>query len=109
VVDITLGGKLIEAGDGIIASNQSANRDEEIFPDPDSIKIYRKRGSEKSLGFRYGAHKYVAEWLARAELEIVVATIFQKLPNLRLAVPISEVKYSLPSNDVGISKPPILF
>jgi len=98
-VDITLGGKvrtwfirsfcafltdfstisqLIRAGDGIIASNQSANRDEEVFPDPDTFDMHRKRGSEEALGYGYGAHRCVAEWLARAELE----TVFGESPLL---------------------------
>lgn len=108
-VDITLGGKLIKAGEGIIASNQSANRDEEIFPDPDTFNIYRKRGTEQALGYGWGPHRCVAEWLARAELEIVFATIFQKLPNLKLAIPESEIKYSPPRKDVGIVELPIVF
>lgn len=108
-VDITLGGKLIKAGEGIIASNQSANRDEEIFPDPDTFNIYRKRGTEQALGYGWGPHRCVAEWLARAELEIVFATIFQKLPNLKLAIPESEIKYSPPKKDVGIAELPIVF
>jgi nitric oxide reductase len=70
-VDIELGGKVIRAGEGVICSNMSANRDEDVFPDPDVFDMYRKRGPEQALGFGYGAHECVAEWLARAELEIV--------------------------------------
>ena len=70
-VDIELGGKTIKAGKGIISSNMSANRDEEIFPDPDRFDMHRKRGLERALGFGYGQHECVAEWLARAELETV--------------------------------------
>jgi cytochrome P450 len=70
-VDIELGGKTIRAGDGIICSNMSANRDAEIFPDPDKFDMHQKRGPEKALGFGYGPHECVAEWLARAELETV--------------------------------------
>ncbi len=33
--------------------------------------MYRKQGSEKALGYGYGRHRCVAEWLARAELEVV--------------------------------------
>ncbi|KAK0300009.1 hypothetical protein LTR82_018339, partial [Friedmanniomyces endolithicus] len=49
--DITLRGQLIRAGEGIIASNQSCNRDEEVFPDPDKFNLHRKRGSEEALGY----------------------------------------------------------
>ncbi|OCK74386.1 cytochrome P450 55A1 [Lepidopterella palustris CBS 459.81] len=107
--DIELGGKIIKAGEGIIASNQSANRDEEAFPNPDKFDMHRKRGHEQELGFGYGAHRCVGEWLARAELEIVFATLFQKLPNLRLAVPFSGLKYTSPTKDVGITELPVIF
>jgi nitric oxide reductase len=78
--DITLGGKLIKKGEGIIAATQSGNRDEEVFPNPDIFDMRRERGSEEALGYGWGEHRCVAEWLARAELEIV----FGKLCNLLL-------------------------
>ena len=68
---LTRQSQLIKAGEGIIASNQSANRDKDVFPDPDTFDMHRKRGSEQALGFGFGEHQCVAEWLARAELEIV--------------------------------------
>jgi len=108
-VDITLGGRLIKAGEGIIASNQSANRDEDIFPNPDVFDMHRKRGKEEALGYGWGEHRCVAEWLARAELEVVFATLFQRLPNLRLAIPFGEVRYSPPTKDVGITELPVVF
>ncbi|EZF33780.1 hypothetical protein H109_00123 [Trichophyton interdigitale MR816] len=106
-VDIELGGKTIKAGEGIIAATQSGNRDAEVFPDPDTFNMYRKRGAESAFGFGYGEHRCVAEWLARAELEIVFTTLFKRLPDLKLAVPLDEVKYSDPSKDVGITELPI--
>jgi len=37
------------------------------------------------------------------------ATLFQKLPNLRLAIPFEEVKYSPLDRDVGIVKLPVVW
>ncbi|EEP81477.1 cytochrome P450 55A2 [Uncinocarpus reesii 1704] len=108
-VDITLNGQLIKAGEGIIASNQAANRDEDIFPDPDKFDIHRKRGSESALGYGYGDHRCIAEGLSRAELEAVFSTLFQRLPNLRLGIPHSEIKYSEPTMDVGIAELPVVW
>ncbi|KAK5020560.1 hypothetical protein LTR60_000405 [Cryomyces antarcticus] len=108
-VDIVLGSTKIKAGEGIIASNQSGNRDEEVFPNPDTFDMHRKRGSEQALGYGYGSHRCVAEWLARAELEIVFGTLFQKVPTLRLAMPMSEIKYSKPSQNVGITELHVVF
>jgi nitric oxide reductase len=63
--------QIIKAGEGIIASNQSANRDEEVFRDPDTFNLHRKIDSAKNLAFGFGDHRCVAETLARAELEAV--------------------------------------
>ncbi|KAK0771990.1 hypothetical protein LTR02_016439 [Friedmanniomyces endolithicus] len=107
--DITLRGQLIKAGEGFIASNQSSNRDEEVFPDPDKFDLHRKRGSEEALGYGWGEHRCIAEWLARAELEIVFSTLFKKLPNLKLGIPHSEVAYTEPTRDVGITNLPVVW
>lgn len=40
---------------------------------------------------------------------LLTATLFQKLPNLKLAIPESEIKYSPPTKDVGIVELPIVF
>lgn len=61
----------IRAGEGIIASNQSANRDADIFPDPDVFNLHRDFGGHDALGFGFGPHRCVAELLAVAELEAV--------------------------------------
>ncbi|KAK2804240.1 hypothetical protein FQN51_002329 [Onygenales sp. PD_10] len=108
-VDITLGGQEIKAGEGIIAATQSGNRDEEVFPDPDTFNMYRKRGPEKALGFGYGEHACVAEGLARTELEVVFSTLFQRLPNLKPAIPFSKIKYTRPTADVGIEELPVVW
>ena len=72
--DVVYGGKIIKKGEGIIAATMSGNRDEEVFPDPDVFNMQRKRGKEEALGYGWGEHRCVAEWLARAELEIVFGT-----------------------------------
>ncbi|KAH8796549.1 cytochrome P450 55A1 [Hyaloscypha finlandica] len=107
--DVVIGGKAIKKGEGIIAATQSGNRDEDVFPNPDVFDMKRARGKEEALGYGWGEHRCVAEWLARAELEIVFATLWQKLPNLKLAIPFEEVKYSPPTKDVGIIDLPVVF
>ncbi|CAI7592342.1 unnamed protein product [Penicillium manginii] len=108
-VDITLRGQTIKAGEGIIASNQSANRDEDVFPDPDKFNLHRKVDPAKNLAFGFGDHRCIAEALARAELETVFDSLFQKLPNLRLAINHHEIKYSDPYRDVGIVELPVIW
>lgn len=63
----------IKAGEGVILSNQSANRDESVFKDADKFDIHRSPNPQ--VGFGYGIHVCVAEWLARAELECVFSAL----------------------------------
>ncbi|KAK9803975.1 hypothetical protein WJX72_009541 [[Myrmecia] bisecta] len=103
--DVTLAGQIIKAGQGVILSNQSANRDEAVFKDADTFDIHRAPGPQ--LGFGYGIHLCIAQWLARAELQCVFGTLFQVLPTLKLAVPMEDVKYTDPSKDTGIVELPV--
>jgi nitric oxide reductase len=41
-----VGGVTVRAGEGIIALNQSANRDEAAFPDPDKFDIRRDASAQ---------------------------------------------------------------
>ncbi|KXL50294.1 hypothetical protein M433DRAFT_7445 [Acidomyces richmondensis BFW] len=107
--DVVYGGKTIKKGDGIIAACQSGNRDPEVFPDPDTFNLHRKFNPIDSLGFGYGPHRCIAEHLAKTELECVFSTIFQKLPNLKLAIPLEDVEYTEPTTDIGVLKLPVLF
>ncbi|KAL3496050.1 cytochrome P450 55A2 [Aspergillus germanicus] len=106
-VDVVIGGQSIKAGEGIIASNQSANRDADVFPDPDTFNLHRKTDSEKNLAYGYGDHRCVAEALARAQLEAVFAVLFQRLPNLKLGISFDEIEWSAPHKDVGIVEVPV--
>jgi fungal nitric oxide reductase len=38
-----------------------------------------------------------------------VATLFQKLPDLKLAIPFDEIKYSDPRKDIGIQDLSVVF
>ncbi|KAH6972413.1 cytochrome P450 55A3 [Ilyonectria sp. MPI-CAGE-AT-0026] len=108
-VDIELGGKTIRAGEGIIASNQSANRDEDIFRDADVFNLHRDNRTHDPLGFGFGPHRCIAEVLAKTELETAFAALFKKLPTLKVAVPLEEVEYSPLVRDIGISKLPVVW
>jgi nitric oxide reductase len=55
----------------LIASNQAANRDPDVFPEPDKFDIYRTMDQDKNLAFGYGEHRCIAEALSYAELESV--------------------------------------
>jgi nitric oxide reductase len=66
--------QLIRANEGIIASNQSANRDEDVFKNPDEFNMNREWPAEDPLGFGFGDHRCIAEHLAKTELTTVFGT-----------------------------------
>lgn len=70
-VDLEIGGKLIKAHEGIIASNLSASRDEDVFgEDADQFDMHRKWPKEDPLGFGYGDHRCIGEYLAKEEMKV---------------------------------------
>lgn len=86
--DVTLGGKQIKAGQIVSVSLAAANRDPEVFPEPDKLDISRNNSS-KHVSFSYGPHYCVGAPLAKVEMNTVFDILFKRLPKLRLAGPIT--------------------
>lgn len=82
--DTELAGQTIRRGDAVSVSITSANRDGERFSDVDTFDIQRM--DNKHLGFGYGIHYCLGAQLARMEGAVALGTLFERLPNLRLAV-----------------------
>ena len=89
--DIEIEGHLIRAGEGVVLANDAANRDPDAFPDPDVLDL--TRDARHHLTFGYGVHQCLGQPLARVELQVVYPTLFRKLPDLRLAVPVEELPF----------------
>jgi cytochrome P450 len=82
--DVELGGKTIRRGEMVIAIVGSADRDPERFADPDRLDVTRT--DNRHLAFGRGSHYCLGAPLARLEAEIALATLFRRLPGLRLAI-----------------------
>jgi cytochrome P450 len=89
--DAEVNGHLVKKGEGVICALPSANRDEEVFVDPDRFDVTRDASAH--LAFGYGIHQCLGQMLARVELEITIATLFSRIPGLRLAVPFDELRF----------------
>jgi len=61
----------------------AANRDPEVFDDPDRFDVGRRPASVLTFGF--GTHFCLGAHLARAELETTLRVLLERLPRLRLA------------------------
>ncbi|MCP9211058.1 cytochrome P450 [Streptomyces sp. NEAU-Y11] len=86
--DVTVGGVVVPAGDVVLVSLASANRDETVFTEPDRLLPGR---TPRHLSFGHGAHYCPGARLARVELETALRCLATRLPGLRLAMASQEV------------------
>ena len=80
--DVELRGQTIEEGEQVILMYPSANRDEEIFPDPFTFDIERETNNHIAFGF--GTHFCLGASLARLELKVMFQQLLERLPDLQL-------------------------
>ncbi len=81
--DAELGGKRIRAGDVVISVIGAANRDPEVFDDPDTLDIGRREKSHLSFG--RGVHYCLGAALAVMEARIAFAAVLDRFASIRLA------------------------
>jgi cytochrome P450 len=89
--DLTIGGQLIREGEGVIVYLAAANRDPKVYPNAERFDV--SRGGEGHLSFGYGIHQCTAAMLALTELRIGISRLLERLPELRLAVPIEQLRF----------------
>lgn len=104
--DIEIGGRTIKAGEGIIIDLSPANWDAAAFPDPERLDL-RRPDADKNLAFGYGRHQCVGQQLARAELQIVFATLLRRIPTLALAAPLEEIPFKNDKLAYGVYELPV--
>ncbi|MCG5432924.1 cytochrome P450 [Mycobacterium sp. MYCO198283] len=103
--DIEVGGEVIRAGEGIILDVAPANWDPRQFPEPDRLDLQRQDGPH--VGFGYGRHLCVGQQLARMELQIVLPTLFRRIPTLTLAVDVDDLPFKHDALAYGLYELPV--
>ena len=102
--DVEIGGVTVRAGEGVVVSLQAANRDPRAFADPDTFDI--TRDAHHHLAFGHGLHHCLGQSLARAELQIALPALLQRLPDLTLAAPAED--FALQGRAIhGVSRLPV--
>jgi cytochrome P450 len=89
--DIELGGAPVPAGTTLLPSAAAANRDPRKFADPDRFDPLRPNRQEH-LTFGAGPHFCVGQPLARMELQVVLGTLAERLPTLRLCDTVDDLR-----------------
>jgi cytochrome P450 PksS len=89
--DISVHGKTIHKGEAVTVILASANRDPEVFPEPDRFDAGRT--PNRHLAFSAGAHYCLGAMLTRLEAQSILAALVQRLPGVRLACSSSELTW----------------
>ncbi|QXN95793.1 cytochrome P450 [Nocardia iowensis] len=90
--DIAIGETVIEKGEGVVMSYRAIGRDTAIHgEDSDNFDITRST-SHRHLTFGYGPHICPGAALSRLEAGIALPALFERFPDLRLAVPVEEIR-----------------
>ncbi|MFB7515919.1 cytochrome P450 [Streptomyces sp. NPDC056144] len=88
--DVRLGDVEVRAGELVLVLVEAANHDPERFPDPLAFRPGRENAAEH-LSFGGGGHYCPATALGKRHAEIALETLLDRLPELRLAVPVEQL------------------
>ncbi|MFE4055497.1 cytochrome P450 [Streptomyces sp. NPDC059096] len=100
--DVTVDGTVIPRGTPVLAGFSAAGRDPAAYgPDADRFDIPR-RAATRHLSLGHGAHYCLGAPLARMETTIALRQLFTRFPDLRIAVPETELarQHSFVGNSV---------
>ena len=76
--DVELGGQQLRAGEHLIMSFCSANRDEKEFEAPDEIIL--DRFPNRHLGFGIGIHRCLGSFVAKMMFEVIISKFLARVP-----------------------------
>lgn len=82
VTEVTLSGVTIPSGSLVLGMLGAANRDPEVFADPDRFEPLR--ASKGGLAFGAGIHRCLGEPLARLEALLALPALYRRFPELQV-------------------------
>jgi cytochrome P450 len=80
--DTDLAGVPIEGGKRALLAWASANRDPAVFEHPDDFILARSQN--RHLAFGHGDHKCLGQYLARLEMDVMISTVLQRMPDYKV-------------------------
>jgi cytochrome P450 len=81
--DVEFGEVTVKKGEPVLGSVAAANRDPEIFDNPDELDLSREHNPH--IGFGHGPHHCLGAQLARMELQSVLSVLIERFPTLDFA------------------------
>lgn len=104
--DVTIGDAHLEAGDPVYLAWAAANRDPEIFENPEEINMARL--PNRHIAFGAGVHRCIGSFIARVMFEEMIAQIFERIPDYKIDYSKAE-RYSSVGTINGWINMPITF
>ncbi len=101
---VEVGGTTVPAGEVVLVSLASANRDPDHYPAPDELDLHRDAGH---LAFGHGIHHCLGAPLARLEGEVAFRTLLTRFPDLHLAVDPDELTWRQSILMRGLTRLPV--
>ncbi len=90
--DVEIHGRMIPAGDMVLSSLLAANRDPDVFPNPNTFDI--TRDPNRHIAFGNGIHYCLGAPLARVEAVIAFNVLLERLPNLALDIDVNDIQWN---------------
>ena len=82
MVDLTMSGTKMKAGDKVVFFHGSANRDEDVFDSPDTFDVARDPNPHIAFGGG-GPHFCLGTNLARMEIRVMFEHLLDRMPDIR--------------------------
>ena len=95
-------GRQLHRGDHVMLLYPSANRDEEVFDNPDQFDITRR--PNKHIAFGHGPHMCIGQHVAKLEMRILFEEL---LPRIRKVEVVGEPKYVAANFLSGLKSLPV--
>ncbi|MEU6587046.1 cytochrome P450 [Nocardia sp. NPDC046763] len=102
---LRLGGTVIPAGQVVVVSLATANRDPGYFERPTEMDPHRL--DNRHLAFGYGIHRCVGAALARSEAKIALSELLSHFSDISLAVEPTELRWQSSSITRGLTSLPV--
>ena len=81
----------IKKGDKVVLWYLSANRDEEVFENPDKLDLEREN-ARRHIAFGYGIHRCVGARLAELQLRILLEEMHKRRMRVHVAGDVERVR-----------------